>query len=248
MFLGRISNLERLVGCPGHRRLTIDSISISDKAKNAADHGSLMHRVMAGEVIDVPGEEEENLDQLRRLFVDWKHEIPVAYSPKLRVGKQFRSDKDLDTFVTDSPDGWLTGHIDNMLLGDGYANVHINDLKTSQLPVALDDLQLLGYCVAIAASIFDHCRIAGVKIAPFDTKLSVLHWPRSGSVRMDYMEQYGVPYKLYSRSVPLAELKAVADEVGKALLLDSEKLRIGGHCVYCPSIKYCPAQRPEYRG
>lgn len=227
------------MGCPGQRHLPQDPAG--EAAEAAAEHGSRLHAWKEGEEVYIPEEREEDLAWMRERYEGWSHEAFVVYDVTTREGFLFPTEIELSKDMLDRQGKLITGHIDAYWYDQGERRLYVNDLKTSQLPVSLDDPQLLGYSVGVTAALYGTLPVGQ---RPREVEISVLHWPRHGHVREEYKKKSGKPYKWYAAVYPVQVLKDFADEMAKALT-DMSRLSVGLHCVYCPSHPYCPKYAPK---
>lgn len=245
MLVGRISGLERLLECPGHTLLR--HAGASQAAVDAADHGTRLHQLKEGRTdVYLPTERDEDLQWLVDRYAGWQHEIPVSYEIDSRVGRLHQNEEELQARVA-GEGRFISGHIDGFIDNSANGMVFVNDLKTSQVPVPLDDAQLMGYAMVVTSAIFRSYRDKGQLVPPFMVDLSVLHWPRSGQHRERNIEKTGKPYSWYSRHVTVQELKDYATRVSESLAPDKlRKLSFGAHCTYCPAEASCPRLAPPF--
>lgn len=247
MLVGRMSGVERLMECPGHRFL--DQVGVSEAARVAAEHGTRLHQIKEGyEDVYLPTESDYHLKVLQDRYAGWQHEVPVTFCLDTRKGYMHKDEASLQTQVGGAGH-WLSGHIDAVDLRSLYDGgvVFVNDLKSGQLPVDLDDPQLMVYAATVASAIYLKHREAGKLVPHFVVDLSVLHWPAAGQWRARYLEKDGVPYRWTSRQVELGELREFARLVQDSLAPGNwKKISPGAHCVYCPAHTTCPAMTPEW--
>lgn len=226
------------MGCPGQRLLPQDPAG--EAAEVAAEHGTRLHAWKEGKEVYIPEEREEDLQWMRERYEGWSHEEYVVYDITTREGFLFPSEAEAGGCAK-RPGKCLTGHIDAYWYDHEARRLYVNDLKTSQLPVALDDPQLLGYSVGVMAALYG-THPQGLR--PIEVEISVLHWPRHGYVREEYQKKSGKPYKWYSSVYPAQAIKDFASEIAKSLT-DMSRLSIGLHCVYCPSLNHCPMYKAK---
>ena len=259
-----MSSLDRYLECPGWSTVPT---SLDPKRTNAilsAAHGSILHAAKEGITLPVPDLSHLSTEQqdvqaellagleadkphhrwLLDRYVGWEHEIHLGY--RVSDHQVFRWPDELAKLVdTTSVDHkfTITGATDALLFDVEGNRVHLNDLKTGEHPVELDSPQLLGY--GLWAVTWAVRNITGFDPRDLVLALSVLHWPRKGKHREDYLEQTGRPFDWYGRDVSLEELRhfrqRLIDMVPKA---ERGELEPGAHCVFCPGATSCPATRP----
>lgn len=267
MALTRMSSLERWIECPGFAAVDTKEDKKSPNAQLAAAYGKCLHSVKEGlewvepdvshlSTDDPPfdaqaefrstfEEDKKHFTWLRDRYAGWEHEVHVAY--RLKDRKPFRFTSDAEKQGTCSMAGHessITGCTDGVRFDRTIQRIHVNDLKTSEHPVALDDPQLLGY--ALWATSW------AMRELNFDPELlsialSVLHWPRKGEYRQEYLETENRPAIWYSRDVGLDELvtfrRTLTASLEPAL---RGHLEPGAHCVYCPGALSCKAHHPGF--
>lgn len=261
-----MSSLDRQLGCPGFATVSTSEDKKSFNSRLSTIYGSSLHAYKEGKEWCLPllpeadpkekkqaslllelqasvEEDKKYLPWLRERYAGFHHEVHLGY--RLSDHKTFRwPDDETKLREVEAPDHatTLTGCCDGLMFDEETHRVHVNDLKSSEHPVALDEPQLLGYGLwavtwAIQNLFFDPKRLT--------LSLSVLHWPRCGQYRDDYMEEYGRPASWYARDVPMEELRLFRDSLieiyPKAL---RGHLEPGSHCVYCPGVLSCPALGP----
>lgn len=248
--LGRISNLERLLHCPGHGSLVLRDRP-SAKRDYAAAWGVLLHTAKEG-LAAVPSAEQiaafptlaEDLaaqapwlPELRDYYAGWQHEQALCY------------DVLTDQVMLGDGTLWgqsvLTGHIDGLLVDQENDALFVDDLKTGENTVELDSPQLLGYTLAAFLWALGNQRLT----RKARLVLSVTHFPRSGPQRRAYLEESGSPLRRYARDVPQEELRAFREEL-RALVprVQERELVSGDHCVFCPAFEACPLWASKQKG
>lgn len=240
MALARMSSLPRLMPCPGYQRITQDESATSENAEEARKWGTDVHATKEGKARLVYGplaeEDYEAQEQIRLAYVGWEHEVHVSYDLDDHRAHRYKDDYWKQWWTEHRPLA-LTGCIDALLIDTDANRVYVNDLKTGEDPVELDDPQLMGYLLTAYTLVLQARELTKGASA----NLSVCHYPRKGWWRKKYIEDMGVPWKWYSREVETDELKAFRlelIEVGKKA--QQGILQAGDHCVFCPGHLACP--------
>lgn len=240
MPLARMSSLSRLLDCPGYQLVVQDDRPSSDNAHEARVWGTDVHAAKEGEPRLVygplPQEDVEAMEQLRERYLGWEHEVHVSYDLATHRAAQYATDGEKRDCCNDSTTT-LTGCIDALLVDPFDETVYINDLKTGEDPVALDEPQLLGYALAaLSLAIQDKQVGRSARV-----NLSVLHYPRKGWWRKKYLEEDGKPWRWNARDVPLDEMRAFRTSLVELLpKVASGILQAGDWCCFCPGHSACP--------
>lgn len=240
MALARMSSLPRLMACPGYQRVVQDDQASSENAEEARKWGTDVHfhkegkeRLVYGPLTEEDGEAQE---QIRLTYVGWEHEVHVSYDLGTHKAYRYVNEGEKNVLTVNHPLD-LTGCIDALLIDSDANRVYVNDLKTGEDPVALDDPQLLGYLLTA----YTLGRQAGELQTGATANLSVCHYPRKGWWRKKYREELGVPWKWYGRDVPIDELKQFRlDLIDVGSKAQQGILQAGDHCVFCPGHSHCP--------
>lgn len=246
MAFARCSSLDRLLKCAGGAVLGGNDEK-SDRAKEAADWGSLNHHWKAtGEIKQVndwknhPALFKRKLEKsgIKREHYwpdDFVHEIPLAIDPVAGVAV---------TTDSEDPEAWKRGQDDRWCTGtaDGYGwlfekALWVDDLKTGRFATLEDyESQLLAYALGVS-------RLLNYRGQVYVT---VTHLPR--------YPNHGLPTRV-GRVVEQDELRDFEGRLAKLrteILYAKKNVRMdgpGGHamkltagdqCTWCPSRGVCP--------
>lgn len=242
MALARMSALPRLMACPGFLTVAKDhDEASSENAEVARRWGTDAHAYKEGKERLVYGplseEDSEAQEQIRLAYVGWEHEVHVSYDLEECWAYMYSNEYEKVAWTDDRPLA-LTGCIDALMFDRDQNRCYVNDLKTSEDPVELDDPQLMGYLLTAYTLAVKGTR----QLLPgASANLSCCHYPRKGWWRKKYLEEYGVPWRWYSRDVEIKELiefRSKLIEVGKQA--QQGILQASDSCVFCPGYGVCP--------
>lgn len=149
----RSSSIKRRVLCPGSAKM---ELGLPDTSTPEADHGTMLHEVMAG-IKDAEGLsiEDTKLVEDAKEMRDSVHRQIISTSGKA-LGESMqglRKEVEVELFLRDDQlNPIISGHADEVLINEQKRSALIIDYKFGKVPVddAPDNLQLRTYAVMLA--------------------------------------------------------------------------------------------------
>lgn len=237
-----MSSLSRQLACAGFQTVVLEEERpFSPNAAEAAVWGNAIHAIKEGKPVQgtvegLPGEDEAAA--LRAMYAGWEHEVHLGYELCQHAGYRFRSDaakKEMCNLLSASR--FLTGCTDAMAVNRASDTLWVNDLKTGEEPVYLDEPQLLGYLLTL----FTWGLRERLVTKSATLRLSVLHYPREGWWRKKYEREDGAPWRWTERVVTVDELRAFRARLTEMLpKVEAGLLQASDECVFCPGHATCP--------